>query len=172
MKIFAGDIIILHMCTKTHIHFLRYGVRQNFLSFWAIFCHFTPPPDDPENQNFQKKKMPGDIILSYTHVYHKGKSYDIWFLKYKVKQTEICHFVLFFALSALTNQKIKILKLIKTPGDIIILHICTINGYHMMYGSRDMEHDRQKFLSFWTMFCPFTPNGPRKLKFCKNENNT
>ena len=26
-----------------------------------------------------------------------------------------------------------------------------------MYGSRDMEQNRQNFLSFWTTFCPFTP---------------
>ena len=46
-----------------------------------IFCHFgpffallPPSPDDPEYQNFEekkKKKMPGDIILLYIHVYHK-----------------------------------------------------------------------------------------------------
>ena len=46
-----------------------------------IFCHFGPyfallpllTPNDPENQNFEKKKkkMPGDIILLYIHVYHK-----------------------------------------------------------------------------------------------------
>ena len=31
----------------------------------------------------------------------------------------------------------------QTPGDIIILHKCTINDNDMMYGSWDMEHDRQ-----------------------------
>ena len=67
--------------------------RQNVWSFWAIFCFFTmnpplPPPsptNDPENQNFEKKlKIPGDIILLYIHVYHKWRSYDIWFLINKV----------------------------------------------------------------------------------------
>ena len=28
---------------------------------------------------------------------------------------------------------------------------------HVMYGSWYMEHDRHNFLSFWTVFCPFTP---------------
>ena len=110
MKKIAGDIIILHMCTKNHNH-MMYGSwdtewdRQNFLSFWAIFCPFSP----------------------------------------------------------LTTWKIKILKLKKTPGDIIILHICTINDNHMMYGSWDMEHNRQNFLSFWTIFCPFTPTWTQKI---------
>ena len=46
----------------------------------------------------------------------------------------------------------------KKPGDIIILQICTINDNYMIYGSRDMERNRQEdFLSFWTVFCPFTP---------------
>ena len=72
MKKIAGDIIILHMCTKNHNHevqFLRYGVRQNFLSFWAIFCPFIPSPppsphNNPENQNFEKmkKKASGHVI--------------------------------------------------------------------------------------------------------------
>ena len=35
---------------------------QIFLSFWAIFCRFTSPPNDPEYKNFEKmKKMPGDV---------------------------------------------------------------------------------------------------------------
>ena len=37
--------------------------RQNFFSFWTIYCPFTPP-DNPENQNFDKmKKAPADIII-------------------------------------------------------------------------------------------------------------
>ena len=39
-------------------------------------------------------------------------------------------------------------KMKKMPGDIIHLQMCTINEDHMVYGSRDMEHDRQNFLSF------------------------
>ena len=35
------------------------------------------------------QKMTGDIILLYIHVYHKWRSHDIWFLKYKVPQTEV-----------------------------------------------------------------------------------
>ena len=49
------------------------------------------------------------------------------------------------------------------PGDIIILHICTLNESHMMYGSRDTECDRQNFLSLWAIFCPFTPLTTRKI---------
>ena len=52
----------------------------------------------------------------------------------------------------------------KMPGDIIILHSCTIHDNQMMYGSWDMERDGQNFLSFWTIFCPLTT---RKVKILK-----
>ena len=50
----------------------------------------------------------------------------------------------------------------KTPEDIIILQMCTINDSHMMYGYWDMECNGQKFLSFWTAFLLFyPPNNPK-----------
>ena len=111
--------------------------------------------------------MAGDIILLYIHEYHKWRLYDKWFLKYKVWQTEI------FALSAPWQPgKSKLWKNKKTPGDTIILHICTINDNHMMYGSWDMKHDGQNCFSFWTIFCPFIPLTTQKSKFWKNEKNT
>ena len=36
-----------------------------------------------------------------------------------------------------------------------------------MYGSRDMEHDTQNILSFWTVFCPFTLLWIQKIKILK-----
>ena len=45
----------------------------------------------------------------------------------------------------------------KTPEDVIILHKCTKNNNHMMYASWDMEYERQNFLSFWAILCPFPP---------------
>ena len=52
------------------------------------------------------------------------------------------------------NQNLKKMK--RSPGDIIILHKCTINDNHVMYGFWDMECDGQNFLAFWIIFCPFT----------------
>ena len=81
-----------------------------------------------KNKKMKKmKKIPGDIILLYIHVYHKWRSYDVWFLKHNVWQTEIFNILGHsLHLSPLTTWKIKILTLKKTPEDIIILHICTI----------------------------------------------
>ena len=36
-----------------------------------------------------------------------------------------------------------------------------------MYSSWDIECDRHNFLSFWTIFCPFTPLTTRKIKILK-----
>ena len=96
IKILKNEKICWRYHHFTHVHqksqsydvrFLRYGVRQ---SFWAIFCPFTSPLMILNIKILKKmKKMPGDIILLYIHVYHKWRSYDIWFLKYKVQQREI-----------------------------------------------------------------------------------
>ena len=56
MKQIAGDIIILHMCTKNHIH-MRYSCWDT--KWDRIFCHFESffalmPPNNLENQNFEK----------------------------------------------------------------------------------------------------------------------
>ena len=55
-----------------------------------------------------------------------------------------------------TTRKSKFwIKMKKTPRDIIILHMSTINKNHMMYDSWDMERGRQKFFSFGTIFALF-----------------
>ena len=82
MKNTPGDII-LYMFTINN-NYMMYGSRdieRNKQFFFVILDHFFAhlPPNNPENQNFEKVK--------------------------------------------------------KTPGDIIILHMCTININHMMYGS-------------------------------------
>ena len=74
-------------------------------------------------------------------------------------------FLPFYLTSNLQNKNFeKIKKKKKTLGDII-LHMCTINDNHMMYGSWDMERDRQIFLSFWTIFLPFYSS-----KYPENQN--
>ena len=79
----------------------------------------------------------------------------------------LCHF---FVLSALWQpKKPKFWNWKKTPGDIIILHICAINKNHTMQGSWDIECNGQIFLSLWAIFCPFTPLTTKKSKFWKNE---
>ena len=114
---------------------------------------------------WKNEKKPGDIII--LHMYLKWQSYDVWFLKYRAWWTEF--FVIldhFLPIYPPNNPKIQNFeKMKKKPGDII-LHKCTTND--MMYGSWDMKHDGENFLSFWTIFCTFTPLKTRKIKILKN----
>ena len=86
--------------------------------------------------------------------------------------------VIFYPFSGLTIWEIKILKLKKTSGDIIILHICSINDNHLRYGSWDMECDRQIFFVFLDCFLPFNllpfywPNNPKNQNFEKIKKKT
>ena len=87
-------------------------------------------------------------------------SYDIWFFRYGVQQTNF--FISmdnFFALLPLlppTTQKIKILKTSKkTPVDIIILDTCTKNHDHMLYCSLDMSCNGCNIFHFGAFFAPF-----------------
>ena len=99
---------------------------------------------------------------------HKWKSYDVWFLRYEAWQTEffitLNHFLPFCPPK--NPKKQNFLKM-KRPENIIILYMCTINDNHIMYGFWDMKHDRQNFLSLWTIFCPFTPVETWKIKILK-----
>ena len=81
--------------------------------------------------------------------------HDSWDMEHN--RQNICHFGSFFAIllspttcPLLTTQKIKILKKWKkTPANIIILHMCTRNDNHMIYGSWDMEHNRKSYILRW-----------------------
>ena len=64
------------------------------------------------------------------------------------------------------NQNFEKIK--KSSGEITTWHMCTINDNHMMHDPWDMKRDGQNFLSFWTVFCSFTPLTTRKTKILKN----
>ena len=161
----------------------------NFRLFFTLY-----PTKNPKNQNFEKwknlleissfyicapeviwrtvteiwketgkilkkmKKMPGDIILSYMHVYHKWRSYNIWyiwFLKHKVWQKFLTFWAIFCPFSPLTTPptslmilKIKILKEKKKCLEILSFYIymCTISEDDMIYGSWNITCNRQIFV--------------------------
>ena len=89
---------------------------------------------------------------------------EIWSVTERIFLSFWTAFCLF---TPLTTQKIKILKKWKKVGNFIILHMCTINDNQMMYSSWDTEHERQIFLSFWTIFCPITPLTTQNIKILK-----
>ena len=132
MKKTPGDIIILHKSTVIDNHMMYDSwdmkhSRQNLL-FWAIFFPFTFLTIKKIKILKKWKKClektsfytgtPKIMIICYTFP-------EIWWV---TDVTFLFHFGLFFALLPLTAWKIiskKIMK--KTPGDIIILHMCTKN---------------------------------------------
>ena len=77
------------------IQFLIYGVRHNFLSFWVIFYPITSllPPNNPENQNFEKmKKKSGDVIILNLHI----NKHDHMMYAYSDMECDRhnCHFII------------------------------------------------------------------------------
>ena len=129
-----------HKWQSYNVWFLRYGVWR--IIFFFILDRFLLfyPPKNRVNQNLEKPKK-------------KKNAWRYSFYKSAPKIMIICYTVP---------------EDIKTPGDIIILYLCTINYNHMMNGSWDMECDGQNFFSFWTIFCPFNPLTTQKIKILKN----
>ena len=128
--------------------------RQNFLSFWTIFCPFTllTTQKIKSLKNWKKRQ---EILSFYTCV---PQMIIIWCIVpeiWSVKDKIFCNFGRFFAFLLPNNPKNQNFgKMKKKTGDFT--HV-----YHKWqsydYGSWDMKHDRQNFLSFWTVFCLFTP---------------
>ena len=134
------------MWTENHNHMMYV--------FWdkkcnrQFFCHFEPffalsPHYWPPKFKFEK--------------YEEKKSWR--------------YYPYFCPLILLAKRKINILKKRKKkPEDIIILHFCTTNDDHIMYGSWDMECDRI-FCHFWLFFALLPPNNPDTQNFEKWKKN-
>ena len=121
--------------------------RQIFCTF-ALFFALLP----------QKIKAYDDVIILYMCT-KKSPSYGVWLLRYGCNHTIFCHFGSFFAL--LLHYWPQILK-IEIKRRYFLFHMCTINKDY-----RDIRHNRLKFLSFWTIFCPFFPLTNQNIKILK-----
>ena len=75
--------------------------RHNFLPLWAIFCLFTPLKTWKIKI---LKKWNAWRYYHFTHVYHKWKSCDVWFLRYAAIEKMFCHFVSFFPTNNTKNE--------------------------------------------------------------------
>ena len=145
---------------------LRYRAWQTEL--FVTLGHFLPfYPLKTWIIKIVKKRKNTWRYYHFTHVYHKWRSY-VRFLRYGAdRQTFLSFWANYFPFTPLTTRYSKFWKNEKTSGDDIILHICTININHLLYGSWDKKHNRQNFLSFWAIFCTFTPL-TWKIKVLKN----
>ena len=121
---------VSYKCQSHDAWFLRYGAWwTEFFIILGNFLHFYLP-NNPKNQNFEKNENTTWRYYQFPHVYHKWKSYDVWFLRYGVcdGQNFLSFSTVFCPFTPLTTWKIKILKIWKKmPKYIINLHMCTIN---------------------------------------------
>ena len=134
--------------------------RQKFLIFWAIFCPFSPLTIW-KIKILTLKKTPGDIIILHICTLHDNHMmYGSWDKEHN--DIIFCHSGPFFALLPPMDQENQnFFKNGKSTWRYC--PFTSINDSHMMYGSSDMNSNRQNFLTFWTIFCPFT----QKLKILK-----
>ena len=84
-----------------------------------IFCHFRPffallPHDCPEKFKFGKNVKCTWRYYPFRYVYHKPRSYDVWFLRYKVQRTKVFvilgHFLSFDSPNNPKNQNFETKK--------------------------------------------------------------
>ena len=130
---------------------------QSFLSF--------EPPNNQKNQNFEKIKMPGEIIIL-----HLCTTNDNHMMNGSWDTDRIFHhfglFLPFYPTNNPENQNVENMK--KNSWRYIILQKCTINDNHMIHGSGDMKCNRQNFFVILGHFLPFYPaNSPKNKNFKK-----
>ena len=115
----------------------------HFRPFFALLCHYWP-----QKLKFAiNAKKALEILSFYTCVPLIKIIWcmvpEIWSSTGKFFLSSwanfFCHLGQFFVL--LSFSFLKISKMKKNPGDIIILHKCTKNHDHLLYCSRDMAHE-------------------------------
>ena len=102
---------------------MAHDVCNYYFSLWAIFCPFAPIT--AQKMKISENEKSTWRYHHFTQVYQKSWSYwhtvpEIWCVMYVIVTL---HFGPFFALLSQNEKKNE--KKQKTPGDIIILHMCT-----------------------------------------------
>ena len=140
--------------------------RQKFSSFYPF-----SPLTTWKIKILTLKKTPGDIIFHICTINDNHMMYGPWDMEHN-RHNFLPFWTIFCPLTPprdLKNQNFEKIK--NTPRDIIILHRCNIKDSQITYGSWDTKRNKQIFLSFRTMFCPFTPLTTQKIKILKKWKN-
>ena len=155
MKKAPGDVMILHLCTKYH----DYGL---FFALW--------PSQKHKKSKFWKNEKNWKCY-HFQLVYHKWRSYDVWFLRY-------LHFLSFWTISCpLTLPPPIPLQLRKSKFWKNEKNAWRSHHFTKMYGKWQSYHvwfliyeaqQTEYFLSFWATCWPFTPLTNYKIKWKKN----
>ena len=123
-KKIAGDIIILHKCTKNHNH-MRYSSwdmewdRQNFWSFAFI------PPNNQKDQTFKtmKKVYRHVITLHMCTKNHNQMMYAFWDMEYD-RPNFLLFWAIFCPFTPLLTPQIKIWNKFKKTLEILSYYTC------------------------------------------------
>ena len=127
---------VYHWSRSYDVWFLRYEVQQTgifvFLGNFLSFYQPPPLPNSLKKENIKNEKKPGDIII--LHKCSKNHNHLLYCSRDMVHdrclQLQLLFFILgyllpFYPPNSSKNENFQKMK--KTPGDIIILHKCTIN---------------------------------------------
>ena len=111
--------------------------QTKFFVILGLFSLYPPDNPKPQKPDFEKlNKTPENIIILHMCTINDNHMIYIVHRIWSAMDRIFCHFGPFFALSPPNNPKNQNdEKMKKSPGDIIILHKCTINYKHVMYGS-------------------------------------
>ena len=134
---------------------ISWDIEQNILQLVTLgqFLTFTPVKLPPIIKILKNEKICW-IHHHFTHVCQK-----LQYMMYGSWDTEcnrqnffviLDNFLPFYPSNNTKNQNFEKMK--KSPGHIIILHKCNINGNHIMYHSWDTKCDRNNFCHFGPFF--------------------
>ena len=82
--------------------------------------------------------------------------------------TMLCYFSFGDFFCPFTPLPLKLQRMKKHPVNIIILHKCTKNRNHMIWGSWHMGYNGCNYFSFWAIFCAFSLLTNQNMKISKN----
>ena len=140
-----------HKWQSYDVRFLRCGAQQTeffvILDLFLLFYPPAPPPPPLWTQKIKILKKWQKTLKIFSFYKCVPEITVIWCMVPEIwSATNIYNFLslwtyfcLFTLLATPKNQNFEKMK--KPTGDITILHWCTINDNHMMYGSWDIKHD-------------------------------
>ena len=130
----------------------------------------------PGKSKFWKNEQHSRKHYHFTDAYHKWQSYDVWFLRYEMQQTELLvildHFLPFYPLNNPKNQNFGKLK--KKSLEISSIYTYVPKVMIICYTVPKIQCMTDAILIFYfgLFFALLPPYGPKKLKFWKNEKNS
>ena len=162
------EILPFYTCTINDNHIMHgsWDMEHKTEFFVILDCFLSLyPPYGPRKSKFWKNER--NLSLWTCVPYRKiilCMVSEIW----SVMDRIFCHFRIFFCpFTPLTTWKIKLLK--KWKNTWSYYHFTHVYQKWQPYNVWFLRHgaDRHNFLSFWTIFCPFTPLTTQKIKILK-----